>query len=149
MDRFAIRLSLGYVDAQTEAAIVQAQEKTHPLASIAAVISPEEVRGLRAAVRQVRVSDVVQRYIVDLVRATRTAPGVQLGAGPRASIALTRLAQALTLVEGGDFVTPEPVRALAVAVLAHRLVLDPQAKFSGTTAQGVVADVLGATPVPP
>jgi MoxR-like ATPase len=148
MDRFAIRLSLGYVDAETEAAIVQAQERAHPLASIASVISPGEVNALRLAVREVRVSAVVQRYIVDLVRATRSAPGVQLGAGPRASIALTRLAQALALIEGVAFVAPEHVRELAVAVIAHRLVLDPQAKFAGTTAQGIVADILGATPVP-
>ena len=148
MDRFAIRLSLGYVDAETEAAIVQAQERAHPLDSIASVISPAEVHALRVAVREVRVSAVVQRYIVDLVRATRSAPGVQLGAGPRASIALTRLAQALALIDGADFVVPEHVKSLAVAVIAHRLVLDPQAKFAGTTAQGVVADILGATPVP-
>jgi MoxR-like ATPase len=148
MDRFAIRLSLGYVDAETEAAIVQAQERVHPLAGIASVITPVEVRELRAAAREVRVSKLVQRYIVDLVRATRSVPGVQLGAGPRASIALTRLAQALALVEGGEFVTPDHVRALAVPVVAHRLVLDPQAKFSGATAQRVVSDILGATPVP-
>lgn len=148
MDRFAIRLSLGYVDAETEAAIVQAQERGHPLDAIAAVITPPEVQALRNAAREVRVSAIVQRYIVDLVRATRSAPGVQLGAGPRASIALTRLAQALALIEGVEFVAPEHVRELATAVIAHRLVLDPQAKFAGTTAQGIVADILGTTPVP-
>jgi MoxR-like ATPase len=91
---------------------------------------------------------VLKRYVVDLVRATRGAPGVTLGAGPRASLALTRLAQALALVEGSEFVTPEHVRALAVPALAHRLVLDPQAKVSGATAQGVVTDILGKVPVP-
>jgi MoxR-like ATPase len=107
------------------------------------------VRGLRSAVKAVRVSPVIQRYIVDLVRATRGAPGVQLGAGPRASIALTRLAQGLALVGGEEFVTPEHVRELAVPVLAHRLALDPQARFAGVTARAVVADILAATPVPP
>jgi MoxR-like ATPase len=85
---------------------------------------------------------------VDLVRATRGAPGVTLGAGPRASLALTRVAQGLALVDGSEFVTPDHIRALAVPVLAHRLVLDPQAKFSGATAQGIVTDILGKIPVP-
>jgi MoxR-like ATPase len=148
MDRFALRLSLGYVDAETEVAIVHAQEKAHPLESISSVVTPEEVRTLREAVKAVRVADVVKRYAVDLVRATRGAPGVTLGAGPRASLALTRLAQGLALVEGSAFVTPDHVRALAVPVLAHRLVLDPQAKFSGATAQGIVTDILGKIAVP-
>ena len=148
MDRFAIRLSLGYVDAETEAAIVQAQGRSHPLEGLAAVASSNDVRELRAAAKEVRVSPVIQRYIVDLVRATRGAAGVQLGAGPRASIALTRIAQGLALVGGEEFVAPEHVRALAVPVLAHRLALDPQAKFAGRTAQAVVADILAATPVP-
>ena len=148
MDRFALRLSLGYVDAETEVAIVHAQEKAHPLESIGPVVTPDEVRALREAVKAVRVSDVVKRYGVDLVRATRGAPGVTLGAGPRASLALTRLAQGLALVEGSEFVTPDHIRALAVPVLAHRLVLDPQAKFSGATAQGIVADILGKIAVP-
>jgi MoxR-like ATPase len=149
MDRFAIRLSLGYVDAQTEAAIVQAQEKGHPLDALSPVVTSDDVRELRAAVRQVRVSPVLQRYVVDLVRATRGAPGVQLGAGPRASIALTRLAQGLALVTGEEFVTPDHVRALAVPVLAHRLALDPQARFAGVTSRAVVSDILAAVPVPP
>ena len=148
MDRFAIRLSLGYVDAETEVAIVHAQEKIHPLETIASVITPGEVRVLREAAKAVRVAEVIQRYAVDLVRATRGAAGVTLGAGPRASLALTRLAQGLALVDGAEFVTPDHIRSLAVAVLAHRLVLDPQAKFAGTTAQGIVGDILGRLPVP-
>ena len=148
MDRFALRLSLGYVDAETEVSIVHAQEKTHPLESITSVVTPDEVRALREAVKAVRVADVVKRYGVDLVRATRGAPGVTLGAGPRASLALTRLAQGLALVDGTEFVTPDHIRALAVPVLAHRLVLDPQARFSGATAQGIVTDILGKIPVP-
>ena len=148
MDRFSIRLSLGYVDAETEAAIVQAQGRSHPLEGLAAVASSGDVRELRSAAKDVRVSKEVQRYIVELVRATRGAPGVQLGAGPRASISLTRLAQGLALVLGEEFVTPDHVRALAVPVLAHRLALDPQAKFAGRTSQAVVSDILAATPVP-
>ncbi len=148
MDRFALRLSLGYVSLDEEMAIVSAQGQRHPLDRITACASADDIKALREAVKGVRVSDEMQRYIVGIARATRSAPGVQLGAGPRASLALTRMAQGLALVDGIDFVTPDQVRTLAVPVLAHRLALDPQAKFSGTTAAGVVADILRATPAP-
>jgi len=103
---------------------------------------------LKAAVRAVRVSVELKRYAVELVRATRAAPQVQLGAGPRASLALVHIAQALALTDGEAFVRPEHVREIAVPVLAHRLVLMPEAKFGGATAQGLVEDVLKAVPVP-
>jgi MoxR-like ATPase len=148
MDRFALRLSLGYVSAETELAIVAAQEQRHPLDDIGPCITAEDVRGLKRAVKAVRISVELKGYAVALARATRDAPSVQLGAGPRASLALSRMAQGLALVRGEDFVTPDHVRDMAVPVLAHRLVLDPQAKFSGTTPQQVVADVLRAVPVP-
>jgi len=148
MDRFAVRLSLGYVTAEAEVEIVAAQEQRHPLESIAACISIEEVRWLRRCAREVRVSAELRRYAVELARATRAAPAVQLGAGPRASLALSRLAQALALVRGDDYVRPDHIRDVAVPVLAHRLVLDPQAKFSGVTTQGIVADILQSVPVP-
>ena len=148
MDRFAVRLSLGYVTAEAEVEIVAAQEQRHPLESIAACISIEEVRWLRRCAREVRVSAELRRYAVELARATRAAPAVQLGAGPRASLALSRLAQALALVRGDDYVKPDHIRDVAVPVLAHRLVLDPQAKFSGVTTQGIVADILQSVPIP-
>jgi MoxR-like ATPase len=148
MDRFALRLSLGYVGAETEVEIVSAQEQRHPLETIAPCVAAADVNRLRRAVREVRVSMELKRYAVDLARATRAAASVQLGAGPRASLALARMSQALALVRGEAFVTPDHVRDMAVAVLAHRLVLDPQAKFSGMTAQQVVEDVLRAVPVP-
>ena len=148
MDRFALRLSPGYVSAETEVAILSAQEKRHPLETIAPCIDVEDVRRLRRAVKDVRISAELKRYAVELARATRDAPSVQLGAGPRASLALARMAQALALVRGEDFVTPDHVRDMAVAVLAHRLVLDPQAKFAGTTPRQVVEDVLRAVRVP-
>jgi MoxR-like ATPase len=148
MDRFALRLSLGYVSAETEVAILSAQEKRHPLETIAPCLLVEDVFRLREAVKEIRISAELKRYAVDLARATRDAPSVQLGAGPRASLALARMAQALTLVRGEEFVTPDHIREMAVPVLAHRLVLDPQAKFAGTTAQQVVDDVLRAVRVP-
>ena len=148
MDRFAVRLALGYVSAEEEVGIVSAQEHEHPLERIGPRVSPEDVRRLREAVKAVRLSTELKRYAVDIARATRERPAVQLGAGPRAALALARLAQALALIDGSGFVTPDHVRELAAPVLAHRLVLDPQAKFSGTTARQVVDEVLRATRVP-
>jgi len=148
MDRFAMRLALGYVSAETEVEILSAQEHRHPLETIGACVSVEDVRRLRRSVRDVRISAELKRYAVELARATRDAPSVQLGASPRASLALARMAQALALVRGDAFVTPEHIRDMAVPVLAHRLVLDPQAKFAGATTQQLVETILRAVPVP-
>ena len=148
MDRFAMQFGLGYVDPEEEVAILADQAERHPLDALTACVSLEEVLALRRGVRQIRVSDEVKRYAVDLVRATRTAPGVQLGASPRASLALIGAAQALALFDGQDFVAPEHVQELAVAVIAHRLALDPPARFSGATAVSVVEEVVKTIAVP-
>ncbi|MSQ71843.1 MAG: MoxR family ATPase [Betaproteobacteria bacterium] len=148
MDRFAVRLSLGYVGAEEEVAILSAQERVHPLDSLQSCISPAEVRALQAEARAVRISEELKRYIVDIARATRSAAGVTLGAGPRASLALGRIAQAMALIEGTPMVTPDHIREMAGAVLAHRLVLAPEARFSGVTPQIIVADILKSLPVP-
>jgi MoxR-like ATPase len=148
MDRFAVRLSLGYVSAEDEVAVLSAQEQEHPLTRISACIGVEDVVRLRSAARQVRMSEELKRYAVDIARATRGAPGVMLGAGPRASLALAHLAQALALIDGETMVRPEHVREMAVPVLAHRLALAPEAKFSGATNQGVVEEILRTLPVP-
>jgi len=99
-------------------------------------------------VRQVRVSDEVKRYAVDLVRATRHAPGVQLGASPRASLSLIAAAQAVALYDDESYVSPEHVQELAVPVIAHRLALDPQARFSGATATSIVEEIVKTVAVP-
>jgi MoxR-like ATPase len=148
MDRFALCLALGYVDADTEVAVLSAQDLGHPLDAIRAVASREEVLQLKDAARRVRVADEIRHYVVELVRRTRSAPQVLLGCGPRASIALTQTAKALALFDGEDFVRPEHVQELAVATLAHRMVLDPQARFAGVSAQGLVADILREVKVP-
>lgn len=148
MDRFAVRLSLGYIDADAEVKMVSAQQNTHPLNSIEACVAKQDVQALKQQVRKVRVSDELQRYAVDLVRATRTAQSVQLGASPRASLALLRTAQALALFDGNSFVKPEHIQEMAVAVLAHRIVIDPQARFSGLIDAGIIADIMRTVPVP-
>jgi MoxR-like ATPase len=148
MDRFAMQFTLGYVPPEEEVAILTAQEHNHPLEDLKPCATLADVLALRRAVEGIRVSDELKRYAVDLVGATRGATGVQLGASPRASIALMKTAQALALFEGGDFVVPEQIQALAVSVIAHRLVLEPQARFSGLTARGVVEDVIRKLRVP-
>ncbi len=148
MDRFALRLSLGYVAPEAEVAILSAQETEHPLARISACVSVDDVLALKARAKAVRISVELKRYAVDLVRATRGAASVLLGAGPRASLALTHMAQALALADGEEFVRPEHIREIAVPVLAHRLALAPEAKFAGVTAQGIVEDILKSVPVP-
>jgi len=148
MDRFAMQFTLGYVPPEEEVAILTAQEHNHPLDELKSVASVAEVLALKRAVEDVRVSAELKRYAVDLVAATRKATGVQLGASPRASIALMKTAQALALFEGLDFVTPEQIQKLAVSVIAHRLVLEPQARFSGLSTAGVVTEIVKKLRVP-
>ena len=95
-----------------------------------------------------RISDEIRAYIVELIRATRTAAGVLNGASPRASLALMKASQVLALFDGLEFVTPDHIQELATPVIAHRLMLDPQARFSGVSAQGIVDEVLRQVPVP-
>lgn len=148
MDRFALQFSLGYVTGAEEVAILSAQAKEHPLNHAGAVVSKEDVLALKCAVTEVRISAELKRYVVDLVSATRTASGVSLGASPRASLALMKVAQAAALFDGSEFVTPEHVQQMAVPVIAHRMVMDPQARFSGVTARGVVEELLKKLKVP-
>jgi MoxR-like ATPase len=148
MDRFAMQFNLGYVSVEDEVAVLSAQQVSHPLEKLEPVAHLEEMMQLREAVQKVRVSDELKHYIVKLVTATRTAQGVQLGASPRASIAMMKVAQALALFDNEEFVSPEHIHELAVPVIAHRIVLDPQAKFSGASARQVVEDILKRVPVP-
>jgi len=148
MDRFALQFSLGYVAPEDEVAILSAQEIRHPIDDLTACVSLADVQALRQRVKAVRIADELKRYAVEIVRATREAPGVQLGASPRASLALMKAAQALALLDGRDFVTPENIQEIAIPVIAHRTVLDPQARFSGATTHGVVEDILNKIRVP-
>ncbi len=148
MDRFAMQFTLGYVPPEEEVAILTAQEHNHPIDELQPVVTLADVLALKRAVEKIRISEELKRYVVDVVAATRTVSGIQLGASPRASIALMKTAQALALFEGVDFVAPEHIQKLAVPVIAHRLVLEPQARFSGLTARGVVGDILKKVRVP-
>jgi MoxR-like ATPase len=123
-------------------------QHNHPLEELKACVSLADVLMLKHAVEDVRISEELKRYVVELVGQTRSAAGVQLGASPRASIALMKAAQALALFDGLHFVNPEQVQQLAVPVIAHRLVMEPQARFSGITARGVVEEIVKKVRVP-
>ena len=148
MDRFAMQFTLGYVQPAEEVAILTAQQHNHPLDALQPCVTLADVLTLKHAAQDVRISLELKRYAVELVGATRAASGVQLGASPRASIALMKAAQALALFDGLEFVTPEQIQELAVPVIAHRLVMEPQARFSGQTARAVVEEILKKTKVP-
>ena len=148
MDRFTVQLRLGYVGADDEVAMLGDQLTAHPLDQVTPVLTIDAMRRIRAAARGVTVGEEVRRYIVALVAATRSSPGIRLGASTRASLALMKTAQALALMDGVAYVTPAQVQELAVPVLAHRLVLEPGAQFSGRAAAAVITDLLAQVPVP-
>ena len=148
MDRFAMQCSLGYVSAAEEAAILADQAENHPVDLLESVATREEILELIAAAKKVRFSDELRHYVVALVGATRGNPSVQLAASPRASLALMKVSQALAIFQGIDFVSPELIQSVAADVIAHRMVLAPEAKYSGANARQIVADLIERIPVP-
>ncbi len=148
MDRFAMRFELGYVTEDLEIDILTEQNTTHPINNIKSVSKREDIIAARQQLSQVRVSDEIKQYIIEIIRETRSIQGVLNGASPRASLALMKAAQGLALYDGLEFVTPDHVQELAIPVIAHRLMLDSSAKFSGLTAKGIISDILKAVTVP-
>lgn len=148
MDRFALQFGLGYVDPAEEVAILTSQQTGHPLDDLRPVASFDDILAVRKLARAVQVSDPIKQYIVQLVRKTRQWPGVQLGASPRASLVLMKVAQAGALFEGRDFVTPDDVLEMVEPALCHRLSIEPQAKFSGVSPASVVREIIRQTPAP-
>jgi MoxR-like ATPase len=148
MDRFTMQCSLGYVSADEEASILSDQAESHPVDSLESVATREDILELMTAARRVRFSEELRHYVVRLVGATRSHPKVQLAASPRASLALMKVSQAMAVFEGKDFVSPELIQSVAADVIAHRLVLAPEAKYSGSSARQIVTDLIESTPVP-
>jgi MoxR-like ATPase len=148
LDRFLLRLHLGYPSSEAEIEILDAQRASHPLERISQVASAEEVLAAQDAVQDVYIDDLIKRYIVDLVGATRTHPDIYLGASPRGSLALYRTAQAHAALAGRDFVLPDDVKAMARDALAHRIIVNPSARIRSILAEDLVHEVLGSVPVP-
>jgi len=148
LDRFTACVSLGYPDFKNEVEILFNQNDRHPFDDLKPVVSCNEIKTLLDAVRSVRFDQAIAEYAVRVVEATRNDPRLRLGISPRGSLALYRTAQARARVEGRDHVLPEDVRALAIPVLAHRMMLDTKAKYGGIRAANVIQDALEKVPVP-
>jgi MoxR-like ATPase len=148
LDRFLMRMRLGYPDKSEEIDILDRQQFKHPLDALGQVISVEELRTAQEAVKKVYVSPAVKEYIVSLARETRTHADVYLGASPRGSLALYRTGQARAAVQGRDFVLPDDVKALLVPALAHRVILGPAARLRDLTAAQILQEIMAHLPVP-
>jgi MoxR-like ATPase len=148
MDRFLIRLSIGYPGFADEDAMMQMQQLTHPIDSLAQVVDGERLPQLQRLVRQVHVVESIRRYILNLVHATRDHPALALGASPRGSLALFRAAQAYAALYGRDFVIPDDVKHAAAACLAHRMILSPENALTGGTTSGVIRELLRQIEIP-
>jgi len=147
LDRFMLRIRLGYPQHVEEVLILDEQKRHHPVDDVEEVCSVDELRQMQAAVREVYVDPSVADYIVRLVGATRTHPDVYLGASPRGSIALYRAGQALAGLMGRDYVLPDDVKALAEAALAHRLIIKTSSSIHDIQSSQVVAELLDTMPV--
>ena len=147
LDRFFIRLQLGYPKPQEEVDILDAQRVHHPLDSLSQVMSADELLRAQADARDVHLAEGVKHYIVAVVGATRSHPDVYLGASPRGTLALARASQAYAAVRGRDYVVPDDVKALAGPTLSHRLILQPQARLKDLAQTTVIAEVLASVPV--
>lgn len=148
LDRFLIRLSLGYPGRAGELEMLDRQQRTHPLETISQVIQVEELVLAQAAVKDVHVAMPVKEYIVSLVEATRYHDDVYLGASPRGSLALYNASRAWAAMEGRDYVIPDDVKVLAEATLAHRIIVNPAARIKNVDSRVVVADLLARVDVP-
>jgi MoxR-like ATPase len=148
LDRFTACVSLGYPSFNSEIEILYGQNDRHPFETLAPVVSCQEVLDLMAQVKTVRVDQSIAEYVVKLAEATRTDSRLRLGISPRGTLALYRTAQVRARLAGRDYVLPEDIRALAVPVLAHRLMLETKAKYGGLRPAKIVEDLLEQVPVP-
>lgn len=148
LDRFLVKLHMGYPSPDEEIEMLNRLEKAAPLSEIGPVMSLDELLALQRKVSDVHVSDTVKRYIVDLIQQSRTHEAVYLGVSPRGSVALMKAAQAYAFIHGRDFVIPDDVQHLAPYVLAHRLLIRPEAKWDKLDAEMVVSQLVARTPVP-
>jgi MoxR-like ATPase len=148
IDRFMLRVALGYPSQEGENAILDRFRSQDPLDTLGAVITPDEIMQLQEERKQIRVEESVRDYIVRVARATRSHPEIELGASPRATLALYWTSQAWAAIQGRDFVLPDDVKFMAPHVLTHRLMISPQAQLRGRLPQELVADIVDAVPVP-
>jgi len=145
LDRFLMRLSLGYPEADDEAQILRNLKKQHPIESVAQVVDGAELPGLCDTVSDVHIDESLERYILAIVRATRSHPDVALGASPRGSLALYKTAQALAALRGRDYVVPDDIKTLVPYTLTHRMIIKPESQLRGRTAGTILKEILEDT----
>jgi MoxR-like ATPase len=148
LDRFLLRISLGYATKENEIEVLDRQQHYHPLEDLTQEVSVEELRDAQIGVKEMYIDPLVKEYIVDVVRQTRDHPDVYLGASSRGSLAIYRLSQARAAMLGRDYVLPDDVKALAVAALGHRIIVGPAARIKDITPEQIVQDILDRLPVP-
>ncbi|MFC2001541.1 AAA family ATPase [Chloroflexota bacterium] len=148
LDRFLLKLVIGYPNLEDEDVMLLRFERSNPLEQLSAVTSASEIMDIRRQVQEIYVESSVRRYILEVVRNTRTNPSIVLGGSPRASLSLYRASQALALIQGRDFVLPDDVKRLAVPVLGHRLILSTEAYLHNTSKEELIADILSTLTVP-
>jgi MoxR-like ATPase len=148
LDRFMMRISLGYPSSDDEITMLDSQQHTHPVTRIDQVVSDQELIQAQQRIKDVYINDLVKEYIVKLVNASRKHPDVYLGSSPRGSIALYKTGQAHAAIQGRDYVIPDDIKALAMVTLAHRLIISPSARIKNVDPRAVVQEILDSTPVP-
>ncbi|MCA9833904.1 MAG: MoxR family ATPase [Thermomicrobiales bacterium] len=148
LDRFLMRLSIGYPEIEDEREMLRRFRENRPLETVSTVASTEEILSIIEAVRHIRVSDVVEGYLLEIIRATRESELIDVGASPRAALALARASQAFAATNGRDYVIPDDVREMAADVLAHRIMATAEAELLGTTQQQIIGTVIEGIEVP-
>lgn len=148
LDRFILRISLGYPDQNEEMAILDRFQETDPLAELTPVATPELISRMQQARKGIRVSRPVKEYITNLVRATRQHRSLRLGASPRGSLSLMRAGQAAAVLKGREFVLPDDIKSMALPVLAHRLIMRDEVRLQGETQEHVLEEIILQVPVP-
>jgi MoxR-like ATPase len=148
LDRFLLRVSLGYLSKREEIRMIEDQQFAHPIQTVKAVATVEELLALQEAVKHVFVSEAIKQYVVDLTFATRENDSLYLGSSPRGSLGLFRGGQAYAALQGRDYVLPDDIKALAEAVLAHRVMVNPSARLKQVTPRRVIGDLVQRLPLP-
>jgi MoxR-like ATPase len=148
LDRFLLRVRLGYPGIEDEVSVLDRQQFHHPIEDLESVVSVEEVLQAQELIKNVHVSPAVKRYIVEIVEQTRQHSEVYLGASPRGSLTLYRAGQARAAMDGRDYMLPDDVKALAIAALGHRVIVGPRARLQNLTSENILEDILEELPVP-
>ncbi len=148
LDRFFMKISIGYPSMNDEIKILDMQQLNHPISTLRSVIDPDELTSLQEMIKRIYVSSPVKQYIVDLIRATRSNKDLYLGSSPRGSLTLFKGAQARAAIDGRDYVLPDDIKALAVNLLSHRIIVSPATRLNDVDPGQVIEEILASLPVP-